>query len=509
MIKIDGTSLTIKDVFMVAKKGEQVSLSSKAKDQIKKSQKWVEDIAKGHKPVYGINTGFGIFANKNISPEDIQTLNRNLILSHAVGTGPDLAEEIVRASILIRANTLASGHSGIRLELVESLLDMLNINITPCIPSKGSLGSSGDLAPLSHLALVLTTSGEDLEEESGWAVFQGERGRGKVMMQKANIRRHILGPKEGLAITNGATFSAGIAALAIQQAETIIETAEVALAMTLEALQGASAAFDERLHRVRRHEGQKRVAERVRELTKESTLIDSAGKVQDPYSLRCAPQVQGPARDTLEFVKGMINREINAITDNPLLFGPYEALSGGNFHGEIIAMAMDFLKIAFSELAAISERRTFNLTDSKMNSGLPAMLVDNEKSAGLNSGMMMPQYTSASLVLENKTLATPDSVHSLPTSGGQEDHNANSMIAARHAMDVMGNCAHVIGIELYCAARALDLRMRENPGYKMGVGVEKAFNKIRLKVPYQPGDAYWGDEISHIVELVNNGSLAQ
>ena len=508
MILIDGKNLTIHQVVKVSKGLEKVKISDKAVNRINQSQSWVNDISHSDLPVYGINTGFGIFSDKQITQKDIAHLNRNLILSHAVGTGPDFPSEITRAAMVIRCNTLASGYSGIRYQLLENILSMLNKDLIPCIPSQGSLGSSGDLAPLSHLALVLTTDQRDLENESGWALFNGVKMTGKQAMEAVGITREILGPKEGLAITNGATFSAGVAALTSDLTETLLHTAEVALAMSLEALLGASAAFDERLHQIRNQEGQIFVAHRIRELTKGSNLLNAAGRVQDAYSLRCAPQVQGPAWDTLWFAKQIITREINAVTDNPLVFGPGEAISGGNFHGEIIGMTMDYLKIALSEISAISERRIFQLTDNKMNADLPPMLVDSHADAGLNSGMMMPQYTAASLVLENQHMSTPDSINSLPTSGGKEDHNANSLTAGRHAYQVALNCAHVLAVEMYSAARALDIRLKANPHFKMGGGVQEAYQTIREKIPYQPGDAWWAPEIEKVKKFILEGKLS-
>lgn len=507
MIKIDGTQLTIQQIIEVAHQHEQVSLTDQAKENITRSQGWVEEILEAGEPVYGINTGFGVFSEQQISNGEIAELNRNLIISHAVGTGPELEKAITRAAILIRANTLASGHSGIRLELVENLLAMLNKGVTPIIPSQGSLGSSGDLAPLSHLALTLTTDENNRDEDSGWAYLKDERMSGKAAMQAAGIDRLILQAKEGLAITNGATFSAALAALSVHHTNILLNVTETALAISLEALLGASAAFDARIHTVRRQAGQMTVAENVRNLTNGSTLLDKSGRVQDAYSLRCAPQVQGAARDTIDFVFEVISNEINAVTDNPLLFGPMDSLSGGNFHGQPIGMTMDYLKIALSELAAISERRTFHLTDGKLNAGLPPMLVDNQAAAGLNSGMMMLQYTAASLVLENQTLATPDSIRSLPTSGGKEDHNANAMTAARHAYQIAKNCTHVIAVELYCAARALDLRLKEMPDGKPGAGVRKAHQTLRDQVPYQAGDAIWQPEVEKVKEMVWDGEF--
>lgn len=501
-MQIDGNHLTIEQVVAVARNGEYVELSQNAKDLMNRSYNWLQEILISPKPVYGINTGFGIFSDQSISPENSIKLSRNLILSHAVATGENLPEEIVRASMLIRANTLASGYSGVHTQVVETLLAMLNKGVSPIVPSQGSLGSSGDLALLSHLALVFTSDEKDIDEESGYAYFEGKLTSGKDAMASAGIPRLILGPKEGLAINNGATFSAAIAALAVADAAHLLDLAEVSLAMSLEAMLGVSAAFDSRLHIARNHPGQIAVAEKVRWLTKGSSLIDSAGKIQDAYSLRCAPQVQGAGRDTLDYVKSVILREINAATDNPLLFSSGEAISGGNFHGEPVGLVMDFLSIAMAEIGAISERRTFRLTDGKLNAGLPPMLVDSIEAAGLNSGMMMPQYTAASLVLENQTLANPDSVHSLPTSAEQEDHNANSMTAARNTRQIIMNTAHIIAIEIYCAARGLDLRMRQSPHAKMGNGVGDAYRKIRENIPYTAGDAWWGPEIERVRALI-------
>ncbi len=501
-MQLDGKSLTINNVLSVARDGEYVELATIAKDSMNHSRKWLQEILSSGKPVYGINTGFGIFADQSISPENSIKLSRNLILSHAVATGESLPEEIVRGAMLIRANTLASGYSGVRTEVVETILAMLNKGVSPIVPAQGSLGSSGDLALLSHLALVFTTDEFDLDEESGLATYQGKLMSGKSAMGLAGIQRLILGPKEGLAVNNGATFSAAVAALAVIDAAHLLDLAEISLAMSIEAMLGVSAAFDPRLHIARNHPGQIAVAEKVRTLNQGSTLIDSAGKIQDAYSLRCAPQVQGAARDTLTYVRSVIDREINAATDNPLLFSSGEALSGGNFHGEPVGLVMDFLGIAMAEVGAISERRTFRLTDGKLNAGLPPMLVDSVEAAGLNSGMMMPQYTAASLVLENQTLANPDSVHSLPTSAEQEDHNANSMTAARNTRQIIKNTSHILAIEIYCAARGLDLRLRQSPNAKMGRGVWDAFRKIRKNVPYTAGDAWWGPEIERVKDLV-------
>jgi histidine ammonia-lyase len=507
MIVLDGNSLTLQDVVQVARYHEQVTLAKEALTHIAESGQWVQQISRGNKPVYGVNTGFGIFADKNISPDDCAKLSRNLILSHSVGTGDPLNPEITRAAMLVRANTLAKGHSGVRPELIQLILDMLNQDVVPVVPCQGSMGSSGDLGPLSHMALVLTTDERDDEVESGFAWYQGKTLSGKEAMRLAGLKRMILGPKEGLALNNGATFSAAIAALTVYDAIRLYNTANVTVAMTLEALEGCSNAFDERIHRARGQYGQIHTAEEIRGLIAGSGLIDRAGRVQDAYSLRCTPQVHGSVWDTIGHVRTIVEREINAATDNPLLFASDTAISGGNFHGEPIALVMDFLGIALCELGAISERRTFRLTDGKLNGGLPNMLVDNAQAAGLNSGLMMPQYTAASLVLENQTLATPDSVHSLPTSGEQEDHNSNSMTAARHAREILINVQKTISIEMYTSCRALDLRLRIASGEKLSPPVETVYRLIRDLVPYHADDSNWGIEIEKITSLIADDKI--
>ncbi|MBI3159316.1 MAG: histidine ammonia-lyase [Chloroflexi bacterium] len=507
MLEINGHDLSIDDLTRIGDTSLQISLAPAAAREVAHSEAWVASIVSAGKTVYGINTGFGIFASQTITPDQIRKLNRNLILSHAVGTGPALPPEVVRAAMLIRANTLASGHSGIRLETLATLLEMLNRGVTPEVPAQGSLGSSGDLAPLAHVALVLSADSENPEADSGWAVWKGQRLTGSAAMQAAGIGRVILEAKEGLALTNGATFSAALAGLTLALADTLLDTADVALSMTLEGLFGTSAAFDARLHELRKHAGQIRVAERVRRLTQGSALLDQAGRVQDNYSLRCAPQVQGAARHAIAHAREVIENEINAVTDNPILFSESEAISGGNFHGEPVGMVMDYAKLALAELAAISERRIYHLTDPKTNAGLPPMLVDSLHDAGLNSGMMMPQYTAAALVLENQALAFPNSVQSLPTSAGKEDHNANAMTAARTAYQVAQNCAHVLAVELICAARALETRSREQPEAIPGRGVQSALGRLRQAVPYRGPDSLWGPEIETIRGLLLDGAF--
>jgi histidine ammonia-lyase len=503
MVILGEHPLSIEELVRVAREGEEVTLGTNAKKLIQSSRKRLLKIIESDKPVYGINTGFGIFSDRKIKIEESNQLSRNLILSHAVGIGDYLPSDVTRAAMLIRANTLAKGYSGVRLELIETLIDMLNKKVTPLVPSQGSLGSSGDLCQLSHMALVLTSDDADKEEESGLVDYSGEIMAGKRAMQIAGIARLVLGPKEGLALNNGATFSAAIGALCVNDTEYLIAAADKVAALTLEALLGKSGAFDPRIHEVRGQLGQIESARRIRESFEGSSYINSSTNIQDAYSLRCAPQVHGAIRDTISFARQIIVREINAATDNPLIFEPIEVVSGGNFHGEPVGLVMDYLAIALSELGAISERRIFRMTDEKLNAGLPPMLVDSFEKAGLNSGLMMPQYTAASLVLENQTLATPDSVHSLPTSSEQEDHNANAMTAARHAAMIVENVTHILGIEFYAAARAMDLRMKIQDG-RMAENNQKTYRKIRKIIPYTPGDTLWGPEINKVTQMIKD-----
>ncbi len=496
--------MTLDRVALVARQGQRVSLAPEARARMAQSREWVEALVARGEPVYGINTGFGIFAERNISAADTIRLQRNLLLSHAVGVGEPFAPEVVRATMLIRANALALGHSGARPALAETLLAMLNAGVTPIIPSQGSLGSSGDLAPLSHLALVLSTDEAGSTEASGQVWYGGQVLTGAEGMAAAGLARLVLGPKESLALNNGATFSAALIALALVDGYTLLEASQAALGLSLEALRGVSAAFDARLHAARGHAGQQRVAADVRRLMAGSSLIDSAGRVQDAYSLRCAPQVLGPAYDALGFAAGIVEQELNAATDNPLLFDG-EAVSGGNFHGEGLGQAADLAAIALAEVGAIAERRVARLIDGKLNDGLPPMLVGAPEAAGLHSGLMMLQYTAAALVLENQTLASPDSVRSLPTSANQEDHNANSATAGRHLRRLTENVRRIVAIELMAAAQAVDLRLRLTPGARLGHGTAQAHAAVRAAVPFVEQDQLYGPSIEALAGLVQAG----
>jgi histidine ammonia-lyase len=503
-IFLDGNSLTLENLRDVARGRTKAGLRPDAQARVAASADLVARLVESPQPVYGVNTGFGIFANRRIEPADLMDLSRNLILSHAVGFGTPFPPDVVRAAMLIRANTFALGHSGVRAEVIDCLLQMLEKDVTPVIPSQGSLGSSGDLAPLAHLALVMTSSGEP--DRSGNAWFRGKLLTGREAMGQAGVASVRLGPKEGLALTNGATFAAAVLGLACLDLRRCLDGAEAAAALSLEALLGRSAALQESLHAARPHVGQGRVAARLRDLTRESTLMDSGDQVQDAYSLRCTPQVLGPAHDILLFCEGVLTREMNSATDNPLLLEG-TAVSGGNFHGEPIGQAADFLKIAACEIGAMSERRSFRLLSSHTNAGLPAMLVARPEAAGLQSGFMMLQYTAASLVLENQNLAAPASVLSLPTSADQEDHNANATTAARQLATIVTNIRRVVAIELLTAAQALDLRLRADPTRRTGSGTAAIHARLREAAPFAPADDLVLPSLDRIDSLIADGAF--
>lgn len=496
IVEIDSKSLTIEDVVNVAKHGYVVSLSKKSIENIKVSRKVVEKVIEGNKVVYGINTGFGAFCRTIISKENIKQLQRNFLLSHATGVDEPFSEYVTRAIMLLRANTLASGHCGVRVELVQTLLDMLNNAVHPYIPQKGSVGASGDLAPLAHLGLVLIGEGE--------AFYKGKLLSGKEAMKMANIKTLEVEAKEGLALTNGTQVMTGVAALVVHEAEIIMKTADIIAACTIDALKGSDVPFDKRLHELRPHPGQLKTAENIRLAMRNSAIREShrdCDHVQDAYSMRCTPQVHGASRDTLDHVKKITEIEINSITDNPIVFPEREEfLSGGNFHGQPIALVMDYLGIALSEIANISERRIERMVNSKLSEHLPAFLVKDE---GINSGLMITQYTAASLVSENKVLAHPASVDSIPTSANQEDHVSMGTIAARKAQMILSNVEFVLAIELLCAAQALDFLKKLKPGN----GVEIAYKMVREKVPFLDKDRVLSPDINLLKDMISDGTV--
>ena len=506
MIEITGKDLTILDLTEIAKNKKEISLSENADLQIRSSHEKMLQLAGRPEPLYGINTGFGIFSDKQISLQESKKLNRNLIFSHAVGTGDSLPEEIVRAAMAVRINALAKGLSGIKPEIVSTLIEMLNKNVIPLIPSKGSLGSSGDLCMLAQLGLVILRDEKDDEKESGQVIYENELLSGKKAMHRAGIDRIEFSHKDGLALINGATFSAAITALCAAEADNLLKIATAALGLSLEAMCGRSDAFNKEIQTARNIGGQIAIADDIRKIIAGSSFMDSLDQVQDAYSLRCAPQVHGAVRETQRFVHGLLSREINAATDNPLLVNGDIFVSGGNFHGEPVGMAADFLSIAITELGAISERRIFRLMDKNLNNGLPAMLVVSSEEEGLNSGFMVLQYTAAALALENQTLASPDSIKSLPTSANQEDHNANAFNAAINLWKIIINTSKILSIEIYAASRGIDLRKKIDPTKKLGIGTQKIFSSIREKFPFYANDYQWGLELERLYKMVLTNS---
>ncbi|ATW25173.1 histidine ammonia-lyase [Candidatus Formimonas warabiya] len=469
-ILLDGYSLTLDDLVAVARKGKWAAIAPQGRENMEKARAVVETILREGKMVYGVNTGFGKLSTVQIGPADLETLQENLIISHALGAGAPLPEEVVRAMMLLRANALAKGYSGIRPQVVDVLVDMLNRGVVPLIPEKGSLGASGDLAPLANMVLVMIGKGE--------AFYQGKRMKGKEAMTLAGIRPVHLKAKEGLALINGTQAMTAIGALACYDGFSLAKTADITAAMTMEALAAIPAAFDERIQQVRPHQGQKVVAANLRKLLKGSQIIEKSfpDRVQDAYALRCVPQVHGASRDALAYVRQVIETEMNAATDNPLIF-PEEGdvISGGNFHGQPVALAMDFLGMAVAELGNIAERRIERLVNPALNNGLPPFLTAN---GGLNSGYMIAQYVAAALVSENKVLAHPASVDSIPSSANQEDHVSMGTIGARKARNIIENVQNILAIELLCAAQGIDLR-----GGQPAAAARTVQKKVREEVP--------------------------
>ncbi|PIR06549.1 MAG: histidine ammonia-lyase [Candidatus Komeilibacteria bacterium CG11_big_fil_rev_8_21_14_0_20_36_20] len=479
-LQIGEHPLGIRDVVKIAKnKKIKVVLSNKAKDKILKSRAVVENIVRDKKAVYGVTTGFGMFKNKFIAAEEVKNLQKNLIRSHAIGTGDYFSEEVVRAAILIRLNSLSHGNSGVRLELIESLVQLLNSGIYPCIPAKGSVGASGDLAPLSHLALVMMGEGEVIEG--------GQRKKCQSVLEKNNINPLVLEAKEGLAMNNGTSFMTAIACLNVTNAEVISQSYDLILSLSLEGLAGTITAFEERVHQLRPHQGQLICASNIRQICQGSKIIASYNqpeRIQDSYSLRCSPQVHGASKDALAYVKKIIETEINSVTDNPLIFADdHNALSAGHFHGQPISLAMDFLSMAISELGNISERRIAKMVDSNNSEGLPSFLIDKDK-GGLNNGYMIAQYTAAALVAENKVLAHPVCIDSIPTSANQEDHVSFGTIAARQCQEIINNVFDILTIEAMLAAQAVEYRGEQD----MAAGTRLVHDCIREKVPHLEDD---------------------
>jgi len=504
-VLIDGETLTIEDVVDVARRNTTVVVSDQAREKVKEAREALERLVKKNKTIYGVTTGFGAFGNVTIAPKDLKKLQVNLIRSHSSGVGKPLSREVTRALMLLRANTLAKGHSGIRVETLDALVQMINKRVHPVIPEKGSVGASGDLAPLSHMVLVLIGEGE--------AEYRGAVMSGKDAMEKAGVSPITLDMKEGVALNNGTQMMTAIAALTLHEAENLVQTAEVAAAMSLEALCGIIDAFDERIHRVRPHSGQVESARNVRRLLSGTKLVKPSshavreGKYpQDPYSLRCIPQVLGSVRDAVSHVRRVVEVEINSATDNPLVFAEDgKCLSGGNFHGQPISAAMDYLAIALATVGNFSERRVARLIDENLSGGLPPFLISHKAKGGLQSGFMTLQYTAAALASENKALAHPASVDSISTSANFEDFVSMGPIAARKAAEILRNTEYVVAIELLLAAQGVELRGVDD----LGKGTEAAFKLVRKSVPALKEDRTMCREIEAVRVMIRDEKFSK
>lgn len=495
MVTLDGGGLTIEQVVAVARERDRAAIAPDAVQKMLGSRAVVDELAAGEAPVYGVNTGVGLLADVRVPPADFEKLQRNVVRSHAAGTGEPLTREEVRAMMLVRANVLAKGFSGIRPVVADRLCQMLERGVTPVVPSQGSVGASGDLAPLAHMALVLIGEGE--------AEFSGARMAGGEALRLAGIEPLTLESKEGISLVNGTQAMLAIGCLELAAAETLADSAEVVCALTLDALRGTPRAFEEKLHAVRPHPGQALSAAHLLRLLEGSEIRAShvsCRRVQDAYSLRCAPQVHGAVRDTLAEARRVFSIELNSATDNPLVIDG-EVLSGGNFHGEPLALQLDYLAIALTALAGISERRIDRLVNPALNEDLPPFLA---KHAGLESGLMMAQVTAAALVAENRVLATPASPGSITTSGNKEDFVSMGMTAALKWKRVVRNTVAVIAIEALAAARALEF-LRP---LKSSAPLERARERIRAACPPAEGDHPLSAEIAAVERLIGEGALA-
>ncbi len=495
-IELTGDDLRVADVWDVAVHGAEVALADEGRRRIAAARELVESIKGEH--TYGVNTGFGRFVSAYIPEEQAEELQLRLLRSHACGVGDPYPDEVVRAAMLLRANTLAKGFSGARLETVELLVECLNRGLLPVVPARGSVGASGDLAPLAHLALPLVGEGE--------AIVDGERTTGADALRRAGLEPVRLASKEGLSLINGTQFMTAMATLGLVRARRLAAVADLACALSLEALQGSRTSFQPAIHRSRPLEGQRESAANIWLLLEGSAIIEShrwCDKVQDAYSLRCAPQVHGACRDLLDYVEVTVAVELNAATDNPLvLVEEGQIVSNGNFHGQPLAFALDALAIAVAELASISERRIERLVNPSLSDGLPPFLVE---SGGLNSGFMIPQYVAAALVSENKVLAHPASVDSIPTSAGQEDHVSMGNAAGLKAFGVLDNAEHALAIELLAGAQAVEFLAPLSPGK----GVHATHDAIRSLSPRLEEDRSLAADIELVATAIRTGVIQE
>ena len=491
--------LTLEDLINITRKGYKIEISEKAYERVAAARELVDRYVKEKKVSYGITTGFGKFSDTVISEEETGVLQKNLIMSHSCGVGNPLPVDMAKGIMLLRIVNLSKGHSGVRKIVLDTLVDMLNKDVTPFIPEKGSLGASGVLAPLSHMVLVMLGMGK--------AYVNGELLDGAEAMKKAGVPiLEELSSKEGLALINGTQVMTSIGAHVTYDAINLMKHLDIAGALTMEALNGITCAFDSRVHEVRGHQGQIKTAENFRNILAESKCTTKQGEMrtQDPYTLRCIPQIHGASKDALEYVREKVEIEMEAVTDNPIIFcDTDDVISGGNFHGQPMALPFDFLGIAISEMANVSERRIERLVNPSLNCGLPAFLVEN---GGVNSGFMIVQYSAASLVSENKVLAHPASVDSIPSSANQEDHVSMGTIAARKAGEILKNARKVIAMEILSACQGIDLKKVNK---NLGLGTEKAYTAVREIVSYYDKDRVMNIDINAVETLIEKNSIVE
>lgn len=493
MSRIENSNLSLKDIYFLLENPEKIKLNDSLKTKINQSFNRAQKMAKDPKPIYGINTGVGPLCTTKISPEETKSLQRNLLLSHSVGVGNPISPELSRIMLLCKIKSLSRGFSGISLDLLDRLIYFLQHNLTPIVPEKGSVGASGDLAPLAHLFLPVI--GE------GFFWNGNEKIKSKTVLKQHKLKPLDLNAKEGLALINGTQFILAHAIKAISKLDYLMDLADLAAAMSLEGFQGSLAPFRKELHELRPYKGSIKVANRISNLLDNSQNSNShidCDRVQDPYSIRCTPQVHGASRNALNHLKELVTIEINSVTDNPIILDDNSAISGGNFHGQPLALALDYLKIAASEIGNISDRRSYLLLEGLH--GLPPMLTENP---GLNSGFMITQYTTAALVSENKSLCFPASVDSIPTGMGQEDHVSMGSISARICLEVINNLEKILAIELLHSAQSLEFR-RPN---KFSLPVEKTLSKIRKNVKKLEGDRVLSIDIEVMINLIEKQDL--
>lgn len=498
VVIVNGETTSIEDIVNVARNNYQVQISEEAIEKIKRSRRYVDDLVEKEKVVYGITTGFGEFSKVSISRAETEDLQRNLIISHSCGVGPHFPVEVVRAIMTLRVNALSKGYSGIRLETINTLVEMINKGVHPAIPEKGSLGASGDLAPLSHMVLPLIGEGE--------AYYKDQLMSGQEAMKAAGITPVCLTSKEGLALINGTQVMTAVGLLTAYDAMNLAKLCDISASLTIEGLDGITDAFMPELHQIRPYKGQLSTAKNLLTILKDSPRTTRQGelRVQDAYALRCLPQIHGASKDAIQYVLDKVCIEVNAVTDNPIILVDKDmAVSGGNFHGQPMALAFDFLGIALAELANVCERRIERLVNPNLSNGLPAFLTEK---GGLHSGFMIAQYAAAALVSENKVLAHPASVDSIPSSANQEDHVSMGTIAARKAKEIYYNVSRVLAIELFAATQAIDLNARD-AGKGLGKGTSAAYQVIREAVPVVKEDRVMYKDFEKIAELIKANSI--